>query len=464
MASIYEREGTIEAIEKFREAIALDPGFADAWAGLSLALVGTTITGTSAGTTSAEALAEANEAAQMAVKLNPESWYANYAVGGYFGSGMVGGYADANPYFEKALALNPNDGDLLVIHGSNLSSQGRSAEAFAAWERSYARNPLSAVSLLARAGVAYGRDRDKAATRDYVERALRLAPGRLFVRWWAGELYDGLGDRDEALRQFLFVAQENERDVRSRLSISNRFRFLGDHETASYWLDQAEAFAPTNSQVLMHRTWNLLARREFGLHHEHVAKWAEREPENRTAASFAIGRNWGTVVDTLAREDAQIWRGLIQEQLTGTLAWLKEFGDDRPVNPWNSWWFLRAGLDAKRLDDPELSAELLNKAIAFQHEEANPAREQMLICHAALGDHDRAIELLAELVADGYTSLFWIDYTGMLRDEFGIFGNIMSNVRFSRLIDQMRTSNEATLAALRKSQPDLFPRVSDTAL
>ncbi len=82
MASIYEREGTIEAIEKFREAIALDPGFADAWAGLSLALVGTTITGTSAGTTSAEALAEANEAAQMAVKLNPESWYANYAVGG----------------------------------------------------------------------------------------------------------------------------------------------------------------------------------------------------------------------------------------------------------------------------------------------------------------------------------------------------------------------------------------------
>ena len=119
-----------------------------------------------------------------------------------------------------------------------------------------------------------------------MERALRLAPGRLFVRWWAGELYDGLGDRDEALRQFLFVAQENERDVRSRLSISNRFRFLGDHETASYWLDQAEAFAPTNSQVLMHRTWNLLARREFGLHHEHVAKWAEREPENRTAASL----------------------------------------------------------------------------------------------------------------------------------------------------------------------------------
>ena len=140
LAKTKESRDVQRALAFYQEAIALDPDYADAWAGLSIAISDKDFIGTGLSDPRSEAL----EAAEKALELNPESWIANYAMGEYMGSFRVERFADAGQYYRKAISLNPSDSELRIDYGGALWQQGRVQEMAVQFMEGYRRSPLSA--------------------------------------------------------------------------------------------------------------------------------------------------------------------------------------------------------------------------------------------------------------------------------------------------------------------------------
>jgi adenylate cyclase len=167
------------AREAFRQAIALDPAFAQAQAGLADAdfmLLQWNLDLEHAGEIRAEGLAASEEA----LRLEPELAEARLARANVLT--LLGRTAEAERDFLHARELNPGWGDACYFHGRALVGAGRLDEAAAAFEEAARRNPddFSAACLLVNV---HEHRRDQEAARraagralEAVERRLRLDP------------------------------------------------------------------------------------------------------------------------------------------------------------------------------------------------------------------------------------------------------------------------------------------------
>jgi TolB-like protein len=149
LASTNEPDNVEKAIASYRQALAIDPDYSDAWAGLSIALQATSMFGKADQQTE-----EAHIAAEKALSLTPESWMANAAQAKVLGVTGDGSFAKAHAYFVQAVAINSNDGELLAEYGFNLWFSGRTEDAQEQFLNAYRRDPLSAEANLSRAMVA----------------------------------------------------------------------------------------------------------------------------------------------------------------------------------------------------------------------------------------------------------------------------------------------------------------------
>jgi adenylate cyclase len=139
-------DGLQRALEVFRAATERDPGFARAWAGLSLTY------GTLPGYTQVAdepARREARAAAEHAVRLDPNSAEARTALGGALRG--AGDLVAARREFERAIELDPTFATAHHWLGMVHTREGRLDEAEAAVRRSIALDPssLAARSYLA---------------------------------------------------------------------------------------------------------------------------------------------------------------------------------------------------------------------------------------------------------------------------------------------------------------------------
>jgi TolB-like protein/Tfp pilus assembly protein PilF len=132
------RESNRQALEAYRRAVALDPGYAAAYSGVAEAewRIVDLATGEAAGAQRSRA------AAEHAIALAPDS------PDGYWARGVLRGVYDfdwtgAESDFKKALELDPNDVRVLRDYGGLFATRGRNAEALAAMHRSLALDPLS---------------------------------------------------------------------------------------------------------------------------------------------------------------------------------------------------------------------------------------------------------------------------------------------------------------------------------
>ena len=169
-------ENLASAVAAYEKAIALDPNFARAYAGLAIAQQ-QTFSGwaSSSGGNFLENFAIMRETAEKAVELapdNPESLIAHMAVS------LISDWdlPEAFRISERAVALHPNNADVLGWHGNNLFFMNRTDEAIAMLEAAVEVDPLSLSSIrtLADAHMAAGRCDQAVAT---YQRALSLAPG-----------------------------------------------------------------------------------------------------------------------------------------------------------------------------------------------------------------------------------------------------------------------------------------------
>ncbi|MEI7670911.1 MAG: tetratricopeptide repeat protein [Deltaproteobacteria bacterium] len=109
------REGYEKAVEFYKEAIRLDPGFVLAHAGIGEALARLSYSRRKAGESFEGLLRQAREAAEKAVALNPASSEAHRTLAHAHNSAF--NFQESRREAEKALALNPNDAEAWYLLG-----------------------------------------------------------------------------------------------------------------------------------------------------------------------------------------------------------------------------------------------------------------------------------------------------------------------------------------------------------
>ena len=185
-------EGWRRAVKAFEDAVALDPGYAPAWAGLAHAnaYVAGTIGGTA--TEVVQGLTRALSAAEKAVALAPDladGYVARARVRSYTKRDWSGAAAD----LERALALNPSDARAFLVYVDNvLLPLGRMPEAIAAARKATELDPLNGSSW-GMLGLALCFNGEMDAARNAYLRTSEFAPGHPWHAFWlaAVDLLEG---------------------------------------------------------------------------------------------------------------------------------------------------------------------------------------------------------------------------------------------------------------------------------
>jgi TolB-like protein/class 3 adenylate cyclase/Tfp pilus assembly protein PilF len=131
------KEDNIKAQELFQKALELDPGFARAYIGLAWTYFYEIVLGYSESVS--KSLSDWLAAANKAVALDPNDGEAHMVLGeGYV---FLGDYARAAPELDRGLELHPNSADLLMIYAETLPSLGNPQKGVELVERAVRLNP-----------------------------------------------------------------------------------------------------------------------------------------------------------------------------------------------------------------------------------------------------------------------------------------------------------------------------------
>jgi TolB-like protein/tetratricopeptide (TPR) repeat protein len=196
--------GLKKAIASFQQAIAIDPRYADAYAGLAEAYDLMTDRGV---LTDAEAFRRAKAAAQTALSLDPdnEKAYTALAFATYREDWNL---ARAEQYFQKAIALNPNCAVAHQWYGEFLGDMRRFDQSISELRRAEELDPLAPMvgSDLADGYLHAGR---LAEANTELQRVLELYPNFPPAHLYRIQVYTRLGD---------FSAAESEAQTYLRLT------------------------------------------------------------------------------------------------------------------------------------------------------------------------------------------------------------------------------------------------------
>jgi Predicted integral membrane protein len=171
--SFFQRRGPGDlgrARDSYERAIAIDPDFAPAWAGLagvhwiSIATQATTLE---------VGREQVRAAAQRALQLDPNLAEAHLRMANYFAS--IGNEAASWEEMHKAIAAEPNNPFVIAFAASAAAADDRLDEAIELQRRAVADDPLSAVSRSALASFLYMAGRFEEARTEWLK-ALEISP------------------------------------------------------------------------------------------------------------------------------------------------------------------------------------------------------------------------------------------------------------------------------------------------
>jgi TolB-like protein/DNA-binding winged helix-turn-helix (wHTH) protein len=195
------------AVSYFQKAIALDPEYGAAHAGLAEALVTQVLT---RGQHAAEIMPSAVAAANRAIELDPYSGEAYTALGA-IDTHYLWDWNAAEKNLRKGIELSPSSSDAETWYAIYLTSVGRPAEAVTAMQRAVALDPFSFwANRLLGSMLFYSRRYDESLVA--LKRSLEIAPDKVeFVEGWNSDVYEAQGRYSDALEADL-------KDIASELS------------------------------------------------------------------------------------------------------------------------------------------------------------------------------------------------------------------------------------------------------
>jgi len=186
-----------KARDLFQQAIAADPKFALAYSGLADA--NNMLGGTYRVLPSEEGFRLARDAAEAALRLNPDLAEAHASLGLIESNTFH--WAAAEREFKRALELNPNYTSALLWYSLQQLARGRTAESIALMRSAVQIDPLSAImvtNLAMRLNVIGRYDEGLANAQKGMDLDSGYQPS--YIR--AGEAYEALGDRDKAVEMY----------------------------------------------------------------------------------------------------------------------------------------------------------------------------------------------------------------------------------------------------------------------
>jgi serine/threonine-protein kinase len=224
-------DGWNRAVEAFGRAVALDPGFAPAHAGLADAMYEVSYYHPEAAGVIA-AQARALQSAETAIAVGPdqaEGYRARAKLRSETRFDQVGAMAD----LDRALQINPGDSACQQRIGDLFRYLGRFDEAQRALDKALDRDPLSVVALNSMAELHKQRGDFAQAERTY-ERALTLSPDSTYA-------LEGLAETYLLQRRFaraLATAQRQPDDARRLFVTAMIQHSLGDRAQSDRALDE----------------------------------------------------------------------------------------------------------------------------------------------------------------------------------------------------------------------------------
>jgi eukaryotic-like serine/threonine-protein kinase len=190
-------EGLQNALDYFRQALARDPAYAPAYAGLAQYY---SLLSFYTNTPSSEGFSKAKAAAEKALELDPRLAEAHASLA-YVLAYDEWDWNGAERAYRRALALQPSGADNHHALSRLLASRGRMVEAILEAERAHVLDPLSLVAH-ANIGVIAYFGRDYAESRRRLAATLELDPNYPIAHWGLGLVHEQLGQYDEAIAAF----------------------------------------------------------------------------------------------------------------------------------------------------------------------------------------------------------------------------------------------------------------------
>jgi TolB-like protein/cytochrome c-type biogenesis protein CcmH/NrfG len=235
-------KGYSKAIEQYQRAVALDPEFSQAYAGIAMAWANQFEWGN---ITRAEAAPKIRAAADRALAINPDlplAWTADALAH----RAAAAGTADDPRILaslERALSMDPGNVDILYWYADALAGAGRRGEAIEALQRGLARDPLSAV-LHTQLGWAYqGGGRSDMAGQSFAT-AYELAPELPRAADGLASVARQFSRLGEAVLWQEKVIDADPGDTFSRSLMVLDYLELGDMERARAWQAVADRMDP----------------------------------------------------------------------------------------------------------------------------------------------------------------------------------------------------------------------------
>jgi serine/threonine-protein kinase len=346
-----------QAVGQFEQAVALDPGFAQAWAQLSLAR-----TGLYDHVPSPELGQAALSAAEKALALSPELAEAHWAQG-VFHRSVSRDRAQAAEVLRRGLEVAPDHVGLLRSMGFVELERGRSEEALAAVRRAASLDPQSSANYLALSHMLCWLDRPREA-REAADRGLALDPVH------------------PDLIQLKMMSYVQEGDL------------AGARAMAAALPEEAESTAFVAYSALSELAWaldasqrDLLLRLTAGAFGDDRAIWA-----NALASEY-----W-------RRGEPAEARRLAEEARQGYLDKLEEL-------PADAWLHGSLGAILALLGREEEAVREGERAVALGRDAwgAAGALYHLGLVHTRLGDPERAIDVLERLLnAPGWVTPGWL--------------------------------------------------------
>jgi len=194
--NLYQNRGEAQlerSVSLLKQAVALDPGFADAWANLAAANI---VYGYGREDDFEVYYRDGRQAALRAIQIDPKNGFA-HAVLGLVNVGNLA-WEDAMRELDLAIELNPNETNSLLWKGIALNGLGYVDQALAILLQAEQLDPVF-TNLQYWLSIAYEGKGDFESARRCIQKIQRLDPGFNYVNLSRYELYSGNLDAAEQI-------------------------------------------------------------------------------------------------------------------------------------------------------------------------------------------------------------------------------------------------------------------------
>ena len=267
-----------KAIAFYEQAIARDPKYALAYAGLANSYV---LLPLYFSVPQRDAMAKAREAALKALQIDPKLAEAHNALGKILNFDDLD-LAGAEREFQRAIELQPNNATAHQWYGNGpLDSLGRFDEAVAETKQAVELDPLSPIINTDRAyPLYYARRYDEAMAQ--AKKTIELDPGFFYSRQILGMILQAKGDLPGAIAQFEKARQLSGDPLHLALLVVAKTK-MGDKNIAQQVLAELDKVHPDRQGLAYDRALVYLA---IG-NKEEALRWLEQSYADRDGANLS---------------------------------------------------------------------------------------------------------------------------------------------------------------------------------